>query len=164
VDVMIAGGGDELLANEGDLLVPGDDTPFGPYPLIATGADGATIPVVTTAGDFKYVGRLIVEFDKEGRVVTIDDDSSLVRVAGGSNPDAVEPDPEIQAEVVDPVQDFVDDLAQTVIATSEVALEGRRSPGVRTQETSEGNLMADSQLWQATQLAAAFGVPEPDVA
>ena len=167
VDVMIAGGGDELLADGDDLgmLVPGDDTPFGPYPLIATGADGATIPVVTTAGDYKYVGRLVVEFDKEGRVISFDEEASrLVRVAGGDNPDAVEPDPEIQAEVVDPVQAFVDNLAQNVIATSEVALEGRRDPGVRTQETNEGNLMADSQLWQASQLAAAFGVPEPDVA
>ena len=36
VDVMIAGGGDELLANEGDLLLPGDEGKiFGPYPLIA---------------------------------------------------------------------------------------------------------------------------------
>lgn len=36
VDIMIAGGGDELLANPGDLLVP-DGTPvFGPYPLFAT--------------------------------------------------------------------------------------------------------------------------------
>jgi 5'-nucleotidase len=31
-------------------------------------------------------------------------------------------------------------------------------------ETNEGNLIADSQLWQAQQLAADYGVPEPDVA
>jgi 2',3'-cyclic-nucleotide 2'-phosphodiesterase (5'-nucleotidase family) len=36
VDVAIAGGGDELLANSDDLLVPGDEAiVFGPYPLIA---------------------------------------------------------------------------------------------------------------------------------
>jgi 2',3'-cyclic-nucleotide 2'-phosphodiesterase (5'-nucleotidase family) len=36
VDVAIAGGGDELLANADDLLVPGDEAiVFGPYPLIA---------------------------------------------------------------------------------------------------------------------------------
>ena len=32
VDVMIAGGGDELLANDGDLLVPGDDLPVRRVP------------------------------------------------------------------------------------------------------------------------------------
>ena len=154
----------KLLANDGDLLVPGDDTPFGPYPLIATGADGATIPVVTTPGDYKYVGRLVVEFDKTGKVIAIDEGSGLVRVAGGANPDAVEADPEVQAQVVDPVQAFVEGLATNVIGTSEVALEGRRDPGIRTQETNEGNLMADSLLWQANQVAASFGVDEAQVA
>jgi 5'-nucleotidase len=164
VDVMIAGGGDELLANDGDLLVPGDEEPFGSYPLTATGADGAQIPVVTTPGDYKYVGRLVVQFDEAGNVVSVDSDSGLVRVAGGSNPDAVEPDAEIQAQVVGPVQAFVDELGQNVIATSDVALEGRRDPGVRTMETNEGNLMADALLWQANQLAGEFGVEAPAVA
>jgi 5'-nucleotidase len=165
VDIMIAGGGDELLAETGDLLVPGDDpaNAFGPYPLTAIGADGAEIPVVTTAGDYKYVGRLIVGFNKKGEVIKVDEKSGLVRVAGGSNPDAVQPDSFIQANVVDPVQDYVDGLALNVIATSEVALEGRRDPGVRTMETNEGNLAADAILYQATLLAPAFGMPLPDV-
>jgi 5'-nucleotidase len=166
VDIMIAGGGDELLAEPGDLLVPGDDpaSAFGPYPLTATGADGAEIPVVTTAGSYKYVGRLIVGFNKKGEVIDIDEKSGLVRVAGGSNSDAVSPDPFIQANVVDPVQDYVDGLAANVIATSEVALEGRRSPGIRTMETNEGNLTADALFYQATLLAPGFGMPLPDVA
>jgi 5'-nucleotidase len=35
---------------------------------------------------------------------------------------------------------------------------------VRSIETNEGNLVADSLLWQATELAGSFGVPAPDVA
>ncbi len=163
VDVMIAGGGDELLAGEGDLLVPGDEEPFGDYPLSATGGDGAEIPVVTTPGDFKYVGRLIVEFDADGNVTGVDDGSSLVRVAGGDNEDAVEADAEITAQVVEPVAAYTASLAETVIATSEVALEGRRDPGIRTQETNEGNLMADALLWQANASAGQFGVSPADV-
>ena len=57
VDVMVAGGGDELLANDGDLLVPGDTT-YGPYPLFATDGRGVRVPVVTTRGSYAYVGRL----------------------------------------------------------------------------------------------------------
>lgn len=164
VDVMIAGGGDELLANEGDLLVPGDvHNPALPYPLYATGGDGAQIPVVTTAGDYKYVGRLMVDFDKAGNVIAVDPDSGPVRVAGGANPDAVTPDPEIQAQVVEPVQAYIAGLAANVIATSQVALEGRRPP-IRNVETNLGNLMADSLRWQANQLAASFGVAPADVA
>ncbi len=166
IDVMIAGGGDELLANEGDLLVPGDElaNAFGPYPLIAAGADGRDIPVVTTTGNYKYVGRLIVEFDPEGNLIAIDDVSGLVRVAGGDNPDAVLPDGFIQENVVDPVSDYVSGLAANVIAESEVALEGRRSPGVRTEETNLGDLTADALLYQATVLAGEFGMPVPDAA
>ena len=35
---------------------------------------------------------------------------------------------------------------------------------MRSWETNEGNLIADSLRWQADQLAASFGVPSPDVA
>ena len=164
VDVMIAGGGDELLSNEGDVLVPGDEEPFGSYPLTATGADGAEIPVVTTAGDYKYVGRLVVEFDETGNVTAVDPGSGLVRVAGGDNPDAVEADSDLLAQVVAPVEAFISDLAENVIATSEVALEGRRDPGVRTTETNEGNLMADALLWQANAEAGKFGVEPATIA
>jgi 5'-nucleotidase len=162
VDIMVAGGGDELLANEGDLLIPGDE-PFGAYPLTAVDRDGTEIPVVTTSGSYGYVGRLIIGFDKKGNVVEVDDESGPVRVAGGANPDAVRPDPRVQAKVTDPVQAALDDLASNVIGNSEVALDGVRG-SVRSMETNEGNLIADALLWQATQLAASFGVPAPDVA
>lgn len=163
LDIMIAGGGGELLANPGDLLVPGDSA-TGTYPEIAFGADGAEIPVITTPGDYKYVGRLAVGFNRDGEIIKIDENSGLVRVAGGDNPDAVRPNRRIQRRVVEPVQEFVSELAANVIATSEVALEGRRDPGIRTQETNLGNLTADSLRFQAAQLASDFGVPEPDVA
>jgi 5'-nucleotidase len=165
VDVMVAGGGDEVLANPGDLLVPGDESIiFGPYPLYATDMDGTQVPVVTTAGNYGYVGRLAVGFDKSGNVLMVDDSvSGPVRVAGGANPDAVPPDPVVQAEVVDPVVAAIADLAANIIGTSEVDLDGIRN-NIRTIETNEGNLVADSLLWQATELAASFGVPAPDVA
>lgn len=162
-DIMIAGGGDELLANPDDLLIPGDE-PAGPYPLWATGADGAAIPVVTTSGNYKYVGRLAAGFDREGRLVRIDEaGSGPVRVAGGAQPDAVAPDPYLQAVVIEPVIAGLQSLAANTIGISEVALDGRRT-SVRTSETNQGNLIADALLWQARQLAPAFGVPVPHVA
>lgn len=76
VDVAIAGGGDELLADDDALLVPGDAISLDPqtgeplrYPLFVPDADGVDVPVVTTAGDYKYVGRLVVNFDRRGRVL-----------------------------------------------------------------------------------------------
>lgn len=166
LDIIVAGGGQELLANPDDLLVPGDElaNAFGPYPVVTQLADGSDVLVVTTNGGYKYVGLLKVEFDADGVIMAVDDASGIYRVAGGDNPDAVAPNEFIQVNVVDPVVEFTSGLADNVIAASEVALEGRRSPGVRTEETNLGNLVADSLLWQARLLAGEFGVASPDVA
>lgn len=171
LDVVIAGGGDELLANPGDLLLPGDEGEvWGPYPQIATDLDGTEVPLVTTSGEYRYVGQLVVGFDKHGELVEIVyDRSGPVRVATGTCndtlpcDDAVTPDPTMQALVVDPVEAYLADLGNLVIGTSEVDLDGLRS-SVRSKETNEGNLIADSQRWQGELLAAAYGVPVPDVA
>jgi len=164
VDVMVAGGGDEVLANAGDLLIPGHEgAVYGPYPMIATDIDGTEVPVVTTAGNYAYAGRLVVAFDKWGNVIDIGDNSGPVRVAGGDNPDAVMPDPWAQTLVVEPVVDYLEALATNVIGTSDVDLDGIRGH-VRTEETNEGNVIADALNWQATELAGGFGVAVPDVA
>jgi 5'-nucleotidase len=168
VDVVLAGGDAEVLANADDLLIPGD-TPFGPYPMTAVASDGSEVPVVTTAGSYGYVGKLVVGFDKNGSVVRLGEDSGPVRVVGddcnGHLPcdDAVVPDPQVQTLVVDPVVAALGALDVDIIANSEVDLDGRRS-SVRSQETNVGNLLADSLLSQANQLAASFGVATSDVA
>ena len=162
VDIAIAGGGDDLLANPGTPLLPGDEA-VGPYPAIATDADGRTVPVVSVSGNYGYLGRLQVEFDAAGDLLSIDPGSGPIRVLGGDYPDAVEPDPIVQASVVDPVSECVAGLAANIVAQSEVPLDGIRQ-NVRSRETNEGNLIADSLRWQATQLAQAYGVPAPDVA
>jgi len=167
VDIVIAGGGDELLINScaPAHIVPTDagaGCPFGPYPLVATNKDGQRVPVVTTAGDLKYLGRLEVLFDHKGQVLNFGGDA--LRVAGGNNPDAVKPNKPIQKQVVEPVQASIDALAANIIATSEVALEGRREPGVRTQETNLGNLVADALLYQVNESAPGLGLPLAHVA
>ncbi len=82
---------------------------------------------------------------------------------GGDFPDAVSADPVIQSLVVDPVEACVEALELNVIAVNEVPLDGRTSQ-VRSRETNEGNLCADALRWQASRLAADYGVPVPQVA
>ncbi|HET6379972.1 MAG TPA: 5'-nucleotidase C-terminal domain-containing protein [candidate division Zixibacteria bacterium] len=173
IDIMVAGGGDELLARKNTALAPGDGPPVGDYPLEAIDAEGRSVPVITTAGDFKYVGRLVVGFDDEGNLLRISKHlSGPVRVVGFGK-DGVAPDPEMLTQVVQPVADFVAGLAENVLAQSEVDLNGLRGqvegetilqPGVRNSETNLGDLTADSMLWQAQQKAADFGVDAPQVA
>jgi 5'-nucleotidase len=66
-------------------------------------------------------------------------------------------------QVINPVQAYVNGLAATVVATTEVALDGLRN-SIRTKETNEGNLIADAMLWQARKLADQFNVTAPMVA
>jgi 5'-nucleotidase / UDP-sugar diphosphatase len=172
VDIWIAGGGDDLLANPDDTLIPGD-TPVGPYPKLVDDSRGDDVLVVSTAGEYKYVGRLTVEFSRWGRVVGVDDaKSGPVRVSGTpTDPDFAPEDPEVKAQAVDPVAVFSAGLASQPVGTTEVSLV-RTMPGglgtndpIRRRESGFGNLVADSYLWKAQQLAAADPlVDEPQVA
>ena len=161
VDVAIAGGGDDLLANPSDVLIPGDEA-AGAYPLVATDADGNDVPVISTKGSYGYIGRCTIDFDVAGNVLVAE--GGPVRVVDVTvGKDGVSGDASIQASVVDPVATYVAELANTVVATSEVELDGRR-PQIRSEETNEGNLITDAFIWQATELAKQFGVPAPKVA
>jgi 5'-nucleotidase len=162
VDAIIAGGGDELLAPAGTVLVPGD-TIAGPYPIVVSDLDGKNVPIVTTAGDYKYVGRLILGFDAAGELVAIDGASGPVRVAGGSQPDAVTPDAAVQAQVVDPLVADLAAQAANIVYTTDVGLDGIRN-NIRGLETNLGDLIADAFLWVGQQRAAQFGVAAPTVA
>lgn len=162
IDAVIAGGGDELLANPGDLLIPGDSIDR-PYPAMSMNLDGADVPVVVTPGDYTYVGQLVLGFDAAGNLVEIDSVSGPVRVAGGDNPDAVAPDSQVQAQVVDPVIAALEAQASNIVYSSNVGLNGIR-PNIRRVETNLGNLIADSFLWNANQRAADFGLDTVDVA
>lgn len=159
VDVVVAGGGDELLANPDDPLLPGDES-AGRYPLMAVDADGDSVPVVTTVGDYRYVGRLRVGF-ADGEVVAIPREVAGPRRVAAV--DGLRPDPEIQSRVVDPVLDAVAGLRKQVVAAQEPPLDATRV-AVRTRESNVGSLVADALLWQAAQLAGSFGVPHPEVA
>jgi 5'-nucleotidase / UDP-sugar diphosphatase len=173
VDAVIAGGGSEILAAPGDLLVPGD-VPGFPYPVSAVDAGGRSVPVVTTVGDYKYVGRLVLGFDAGGNLIATDSTQSGIRRVSGVAPDAVLPDPTVQSLVVNPVQAANDALETNIIGFSEVALESRRNVpglpapqanfGIRVSETNVGNLVADSLLWEADRIARANNLPLPDVA
>ncbi|MGA9276416.1 bifunctional metallophosphatase/5'-nucleotidase [Ilumatobacter sp.] len=142
VDAIIGGGGGEDIANN--------------YPLTAEDADGVIVPVVTVPGDYFDVGRLVLDFDKDGNVIGF---------GGGLVPVTSEApqDPFLLANVEKPVADYLAELGQDIIATSEVGLNGVRVD-VRSRETNVGNLMTDGMLAAATARAGEFGAPLPDVA
>ena len=156
VDVIIAGGSDTLLADGDDTLRPGD-VAAGVYPVVVSDLDAKDTLIVSTDGEYSYLGRLNVPFDANGDVLVAD----LVAANNG-------PVPTTDAAVIanwgnlttafangtkgQQVQDLITPVATTV-ATQDgnvfgytaVFLDGARSE-VRTEETNLGNLTADANL------------------
>ncbi|MEM9564636.1 MAG: bifunctional metallophosphatase/5'-nucleotidase [Actinomycetota bacterium] len=164
VDVVIGGGGDEILADEGDELFPGHaDNIFGSYPQVATDADGNDVPVVTTPGNYRYVGALEVTFDRDGNVLFWDEEDSGIKLVTDSGPEAVEPNRRQANLVEEPVADFIAELAATIIGSSDVVLDCERVE-VRGVESNCANLVADAHLATGQAQAAAFGLDAPQMA
>jgi 2',3'-cyclic-nucleotide 2'-phosphodiesterase / 3'-nucleotidase / 5'-nucleotidase len=171
VDIAVAGGGDELLTNpnipDTIELLPGEQAPSaGTYPFEQEDADGRTVYIVTTAGNYKYMGRLDVLFDVNGEITSIDLDTSYPRrvIPTGDVAtqlgltDAVTPDAEIVANVVDPVEACLDTFAQTTVITTEIPLDVSRNT-VRGAESNGGNLITDGYIYTYDQVAAENGLP-----
>jgi 2',3'-cyclic-nucleotide 2'-phosphodiesterase (5'-nucleotidase family) len=149
VDIIVAGGSNTRLVDENDRLRAGD-TAQGIYPIIKTGADGNPVAVVNTDGNYKYVGRLVIDFDAEGVIIPESYDP-LISGAYATDAQGVADlnaaglvDQEIQA-IVDQLREVIVAKEGNVFGISNVYLEGSR-PAIRQQETNLGNLTADANL------------------
>ncbi|MBD2156858.1 SdiA-regulated domain-containing protein [Leptolyngbya sp. FACHB-16] len=161
VDIIVAGGSNTRLFDSNDRIRTGDSNQ-GQYPQFITNAGGTQTAVVNTDGNYKYVGRLVLEFDANGNIIPTSYDPD---VSGAYATDAQGVadlnagglvDPEIQ-QIVDAIEAQILSTESNVFGISNVFLNGNRSgtsnpidpDGVRTQETNLGNLTADANLAEA---------------
>jgi 2',3'-cyclic-nucleotide 2'-phosphodiesterase (5'-nucleotidase family) len=171
VDVIISAGSHAVFADGTDALRSGDVAREA-YPVFRTGADGNPVAITSTSGEYSYVGRLVVDFDANGVLIT-DPDGSGPLQTGGINPvvsGAYATTDETVAQLWGTDNAYADgtrggevrqltNAVQSVIAAkdgnvlgySNVFLEGRRGE-VRTEETNLGNLTADANLYVARQV------------
>ncbi|MFZ9740004.1 MAG: bifunctional metallophosphatase/5'-nucleotidase, partial [Prochlorotrichaceae cyanobacterium] len=154
VDIIVGGGSNTRLFDEDDRVRAGDSNQ-GEYPKFFTNAGGTQTVVVNTDGSYKYLGRLVIDFDVNGNIIPESYDST---VSGAYATDAQGVadlnaeglvDPEIQA-IVDAIEAEIIATESNVFGLASVFLNGNRSgqptDGVRTQETNLGNLTADANL------------------
>jgi 2',3'-cyclic-nucleotide 2'-phosphodiesterase (5'-nucleotidase family) len=176
VDIVIAGGSDTILANADDLLRPGDVAEV-PYPFIATTEAGEPAVVVSTDGEYSYVGRLVVDFDADGILVAPDGSpldsitdldlafngpiattaEQVAAVWGPGAPFAAGTKGALVTELVNAARSVVSAKDGNVFGETDVFIDGRRSE-VRTEETTLGNLSADANLALAQQFDPAVVV------
>lgn len=160
VDIILAGGSDNILSDANDVLRPGDVSK-GNYPFKTVNAQGDSALIVSTDGQYSYVGRLVVAFDGNGKLLpsTVSEKTSgiyatipsvISNLYGGVNPFAVGTRGYFARRLTNAIKDIVVAKDGNTFGKTEVFLEGRRSE-VRTQETNMGNLSADANLWMARQ-------------
>ena len=96
-------------------------------------------PIQSTETKLKYVGVVVI--DNATKKI---ESNELIQLDGYANEDA---DTKAAADAI--ITD-VDARLGAVFAKSEVELNGKRDPGVRTQETNLGDLITDALMWYAT--------------
>lgn len=174
VDLVISGGGHELMSDPDDLLINGGVAPsFATHPVYANDASAKPVPVVTGHFGNRYVGEVNLTLDDTTGLVISVDGTRMIRVSGAINadldnktstppvtdPDAVIGDTTLNTSVVAPVTAYIADLNAQIIGTTAIKLNGpthvactpvapattcQYTEGVRNAETGLGNLVADA--------------------
>ena len=172
VDIILAAGSNSRLGDANDIAVafPGHAASFAePYPLVIKDKDGGDTLVVNTDNEFTYLGRLVVDFDANGRISTnsLASNSIIngayaatdanVAAAWGTSVDQLGSTAyaagtrggQVKA-LSDAVQSVITVKDGNVYGYADVYLEGERT-AVRNQETNLGNLTADANAYALQQ-------------
>ncbi len=148
VDVIVAGGSNTILADETDRLRQGD-VAEGTYPLKFASATGEPVLLVNSDADYRYLGRLVVDFDSQGVLLPESVDPAVSGAYATDSPER-QPIPEV-TRIVESLRNVLQARDGNILGKTGVYLAGRRHD-IRTQETNLGNLVADSFLWLARQV------------
>jgi 5'-nucleotidase / UDP-sugar diphosphatase len=146
-DLVVGSTGEAVLANPTTEIL-GGDVAAGPYPTRVRNNRGRTVRVVGVPDDFRYLGRVTVDFDIRGLIVATDADSGPFPVAT-AGPFQQRPDPTVLAEILDPARSATEALGAQPVGHAEVELDARRGLA-RSRETNLGDLTADAIRWVAT--------------
>lgn len=159
VDILIAGGNHQLLADGSDRIRPGQAV-FGTYPIRSTNNDGDPILILNSSAEWRYVNRLVVEFDSIGKIMlnSLDtivngayaSDTAMVTslygtYAAGFTVGSKGANVRTLCAAIGSV---INNKDGNILGKSNVFLEGRRNL-VRTEETNLGNISSDANLWYA---------------
>jgi 5'-nucleotidase / UDP-sugar diphosphatase len=157
VDLVVSGGGHELMTDPDDQLINGGVAPsFNTHPVYATDLTGKQVPVLTGHFGNRYVGEVNLTIDDNTGALTSIDSTRMIRVTGAAaDADAVVGDTILFNSVVTPISNYIAALNAQIIGTTAVKLNGPTHTtctpapcvfvaGVRNAETGLGNLVADA--------------------
>jgi 2',3'-cyclic-nucleotide 2'-phosphodiesterase (5'-nucleotidase family) len=154
VDVLLSGT-TTFLADSTDTLRPGN-TAAGTYPLLTSDKDNNPALIVTGGNQYKYLGRLVLDFDAQGKIITENldpkingmyatTDAMVQSVWQGQNPLALGSKGALVKELTDSITQLIELKDTRIFGKTDVLLNGERN-NVRTEETNFGNMLADANL------------------
>ena len=167
VDIILAAGSNTRLGDADDVAASfaGHGADFADlYPLVTAGTDGKPTLIVNTDNEFTYLGRLVVDFDAFGQIITPEladrvaengayaSTAANVAAAWGVS-EANLPTTAFAAgtkgakvkAITDAVQGVISLKDGTVYGITNVYLEGERA-FVRSEQTNLGDITADANL------------------
>ncbi|NCR45492.1 MAG: bifunctional metallophosphatase/5'-nucleotidase, partial [Microcystis aeruginosa G13-12] len=173
VDILIGGGSHRVMANA-DFPIRQDETQtppqlLQPYPQKLTNSDNTnTLYLLNTGANYRYISRLVANFDENGVVTSIDatDSQAYATDTPGvdrlyaeniTTPEQVraKADPEIVG-IVDGLSNNLNQQDANIFGQTDVFLNGIRGDA-RTQETNLGNLISDAQIYYGQQYLNKYG-------
>ena len=148
VDIIIAGGSNTILADATDRLHEGDMA-GRTYPILTHSATNEPIAIVATDGAYRYVGRLVAEFDMAGILMPESIDAAVSGVFATDEQGVVEtgtaePAPRV-IEITEAIWNIIVTKDGNLFGQTSVYLNGRRG-AIRTEETNMGALTAAADL------------------
>lgn len=162
VDIIIAGGSHTPLLDNNDVArTDGGNSALQGYPILRKDGNGQDVLVLNTDANYRYLGRLVVEFNDQGIIDTTKlnaaingafaaDEAGVDRVYGSD----INPREKANANVVvisDGLKNIISNKDNNIAGQTQFFLNGTRSD-VRTQETNLGNLTADAAINYAKQV------------
>jgi len=143
VDLVVSGGGHELMKDSDDLEINGGVAPtFNTHPVYATDASAKLVPVLTGHFGNRYVGEVNITINDTTGELTSVDSTRMIRVTGlpagiADNPltagineltlgdaDRVVGNATLNANVVAPVAAYINALNAQIIGTTATKLNG----------------------------------------
>nr|XP_014091997.2 protein 5NUC isoform X2 [Bactrocera oleae] len=110
----------------------------GPYPTIVKQQSGKEVPVVQAYAYTKYLGKLHLQFDKDGNLIEFDGTPILLNADVQRESDIL--------ELLEVYRPNITNLENTIVGHTKVQLDGR-STMCRSVECNLGNLVADSMIY-----------------
>lgn len=138
VDIVIGGHTNTFLYNG---VQQDAERPEGPYPKIIKQSSGKKVPVVQAYAYTKYLGKLLVQFNKNGDLIKFDGEPILLNASIPRDSDIL--------DLLNFYRPNISALENNIIGYTKVKLEGSATV-CRVAECNLGNVIADSMVYART--------------